>query len=363
MRHEQGAHVLLFVGSYSQPVPHAPGARGAGLTILDVEVATGRVQIRFEDNSIPNPAYLCVDARRHLVYVVSEVWDGDDGSVAALQFDRDFESLLSQSELSTGGGIPSYVSLVDDRFALVSNYGDGSLAAFALASDGHLASRASMVNIRGSGPDADRQRGPHAHCVLPHPRNGRIYAADLGADKLIQLAFNASSGVLTVDREYRVTPGSGPRHIVFDPSTELALVVNELSSRLGVWSVGSDGDLVQADELPMLPDESGPPSFGADIVVTSDGAKAFASNRGHDSIAMYDKTAAGGFQVAGWQPTGATPRSLALTTGGGYLFVANQDSDNLQAYRVADGGGLAEDLAFPIGTPTVVKCVNAPRPE
>ena len=361
MRQNRVAHVLLFVGSYSEPVPHAPDAHGAGLSIFEVESATGRVHTRFQDDSIRNPHYLHVDAPRRMVYAVSEIWDGNDGTVTALQFDAGFESVVSRSELSTGGGIPSYVSVVDDTVALVSNYGPGTIASF-LLSGGHLSAPVSLVPIHGSGPDADRQRGPHAHCVLPNPRNGKIYATDLGADKLIRLSLDASNGALTIEHEYRVSPGSGPRHLAFDPSSNVALVVNELTSRLGVWRIGSDGDLVESDDLAMLPDDVATSSFGADIVVASDGSRAFASNRGHDSVVMYEKRASGEFQVAGWQPTGRTPRSLALTPDDSCLFVANQDSDTVQGYRVMQGGRLAEDLAISTGTPSCVTCVPVRAP-
>jgi 6-phosphogluconolactonase len=358
----RAADVLLFVGSYSEPVPHALDAHGAGLSIFEVELATGRVRTRFEDDSIRNPHYLCVDARRRMVYAVSEMWDGNDGTVTALHFDPGFESVLSRSDLSTGGGIPSYVSVVGDSVALVSNYGDGTLASFLLSSDGHLVAPVSLVPVHGSGPDVDRQRGAHGHCVLPNPRNGQIYAADLGADKLMRLSLDLSNGTLTRERELHVRPGSGPRHVAFDPSSDLALVVNELSSRLGVWRIGADGDLIESDDLPMLPDNVATRNLAADIAVASDGSRAFASNRGHDSVVMYEKSESGGFRVAGWRPTGRTPRSLALTPGDGYLFVANQDSDTVQAYQVAAGGGLAEDFAISTGTPSCVKCIAVPPP-
>jgi 6-phosphogluconolactonase len=359
VRREQVAHVLLFVGSYNEPVPHALDAHGAGLSIFEVELATGRVRTRFEDHAIRNPHYLCVDARRHMVYAVSEIWANTDGTITAFQFDPNFESVVSRSELPTGGSVASYVSVVDDTVALVSNYGPGTLASFLLA-DGQLGAPASLVSIHGSGPDVERQRGPHAHCVLPNPRNGKIYAADLGADKLIRLSLNISNGTLTSEREYPVAPGSGPRHIAFDPSSNVVLVVNELSSRLGVWRIDADGNLVEGDNLAMLPADVVTGTFGADIVIASDGRRAFASNRGHDSVVIYEKGASGEFKVAGWRPTGRTPRSLALTPDDGYLFVANQDSDNVQAYRVTAGGGLVEDLTISTGTPSCVKCITVP---
>ena len=358
MKRGRTARVLVFVGSYSQPVPHAPAAKGAGLSIFEVDLATGRARTRFEDGSIRNPAYLCVDGARRLVYAVSELHDGSEGVVTALEFDDQYASVLSRSELPTGGQIPSYVSIVDRQYLLVSNYGDGSLVSFGLSPSGQLASRASQVWIYGSGPDPHRQDGPHAHCVTPHPRNGRIYAADLGADKLIELDLDIASGALAIDQEYALTPGSGPRHLAFDSSGSVALLVSELSSRISVWGVGRDGSLQKLQDLAMLPADCAVTSFGADVALTADGVKAFASNRGHDSIASYERTPSGNFRVAGWQPTGATPRSIALTPDDEHLLVANQDADSIQIYRVTTDQGLVDELAIAVGTPSYVHCIE-----
>ena len=348
----------MFVGSYSQPVPHAPAAKGAGLSIFEVDLATGRVRTRFEDGSIRNPAYLCVDGARRLVYAVSELHDGSEGVVTALEFDADYASVVSRTSLPTGGQIPSYVSIVDRQYLLVSNYGDGSLVSFGLSPNGQLTSRASLVRIYGSGPDPHRQVGPHTHCVTPHPRNGRIYAADLGADKLLALDLDIASGTLAIDREYALIPGSGPRHLAFDSPGTVALLVSELSSRLSVWGVGTDGSLRKQQDLPMLPADCAVTSFGADVALTADGVKAFASNRGHDSIASYERTASGRFRAVGWQPTAATPRSIALTPDDKHLVVANQDADSVQIHRVTTDRGLLEEFAIAVGTPSYVHCIQ-----
>jgi hypothetical protein len=112
------ARVLVVVGSYSQAVPHAPDAHGAGLTVSDIDLTTGTSRIRFQDGAIANPAYLCIDQRNRIAYVLSEVADGSEGTITALQFDRNYDSVVSRSELPTGGTTPAYVSIVDG-FALV----------------------------------------------------------------------------------------------------------------------------------------------------------------------------------------------------------------------------------------------------
>jgi 6-phosphogluconolactonase len=350
--------IRAVVGSYSSAVGHAPNAHGAGLTVLDIDLATGVSRILFEDGTIPNPAYLCVDQRSRVVYALSEVWDAPEGLITALRFDRDYESVLKRSELPTGGTSPAYVSIVDG-FALVVNYLSGSLATFRLSSDGDLEACVSMLHVQGSGPDPERQRSAHPHCVVQHPSNDRIYVADLGADKLLVLQLDRSTGALTIEHEYKVPSGSGPRHLAFDPSGRLAFVVGELTSRLGVWAVGPTGEMNELQDLPMLPEGTAVASAGADVAVCKDGRRVFASNRGHDSVAVYHAADDGRFSMSQTVPTGATPRSIALTDGDAQLLVANQDGDSIGVHDAREGAGLVKLFDVAIATPTCVKLVDA----
>jgi 6-phosphogluconolactonase len=346
----------VVVGSYSQAVPHAPDAHGAGLTVYDIDLTSGTSRIRFQDGAIANPAYLCIDQRNRIAYVLSEVADGSEGTVTALQFDRNYESVVRRSELRTGGTTPAYVSIVDG-FALVANYGSGSLVSLRLSSDGHLDACVSVLPVQGSGPHVVRQRSAHPHCVIPHPSNGRIYAADLGTDKLLKLQLDRLNGALTIEREYGVAPGSGPRHLAFDTVGGLAFVVSELTSRLGVWAVDTAGDMHELQDLPMLPEGTVAVSTGADIAVCKDGKRTFASNRGHDSVTVY-RAADGRFWKSQIVPTGTTPRSIALTQGDSHLLVANQDGDSIRVYDAREGARLAELFDVPVATPSCVKCVD-----
>ena len=154
-------------------------------------------------------------------------------------------------------------------------------------------SAVSKLQLTGSGPVLDRQEGPHAHCVLPHPYNGFVYALDLGADLLLQLTFEPETGVLAVVAQTQLPPGAGPRHMVFTPSGSQVLVVEELSSTLAVFDVREDGELTLAQRISLLPAGFDGESTGADIVMAPTGDRVFASNRGDDSVVRFDLGLAG----------------------------------------------------------------------
>jgi 6-phosphogluconolactonase len=353
-QHPSSPRLLVVVGSYTQALGHAPHAHGDGVTVLAVDLDAGVAHTIAEASGIPNPGYVCVDANRHIVYVVSEL--GTEGTLTALRFDEAFRTLIARDVLDTGGTVASYVSMVGTDFVLVSNYGDGSLASFRLRPDGGIESRSSLLELSGSGPNLDRQEGPHAHWVALHPSNGSVYAADLGADLLLQLSLDRRSGQLAIESATRTTPGSGPRHLAFTPAGDRVYVVYELTSRLGVFDVRPDGALVSRQELSMLPPGNTVESHGADLAVTADGGTVFASNRGHNSVVRFAVDASGELHAVDWTATAEIPRSITLTPEGRHLLVANQDADVVQIYQCADDGQLTPAFSFPIATPVCVKC-------
>ena len=67
----------------------------------------------------------------------------------------------------------------------------------------------------------------------------------------------------------------------------------------------------------------------------------YASNRGHDSIAIFRvDESTGMLNPVGWEPTqGKTPRFCTLDPSGAFLYAANQDSDTIVAFRVDPQAG------------------------
>jgi 6-phosphogluconolactonase len=353
------SQALLFVGSYNASVPHAPKAHGAGIQVFEMDFQARQAHLLLVCPDVENPSYLYFNQATRVLYAISELWGGAEGRITALSLDPSFSGAQYKTELSTAGTIPCYISLVPDGYLLVANYGDGSIASFALRKDGHLAHFSSILKFNGSGPNTERQQGPHSHCVLPHPSNGFIYVADLGTDSVYRCRIDPIDGSLQHLGEVRVPPGSGPRHMLFHPSGTTAFLVHELSSHLGTLRVEEDGRLRQVGYQSLLPADHGGASFGADLAISADGAHLYVTNRGHDSVSVFrvDRLTHQA-SVVGWQPSeGNTPRSLALAPSGEHLLVANQDSDSVQIFRIApETGELSPAFSISVPTPVCVKC-------
>jgi 6-phosphogluconolactonase len=71
------------------------------------------------------------------------------------------------------------------KHVLVANYGSGSVAVLPLQADGQLQEPSVMIQHRGSGPNPQRQKGPHAHSINLDAAQRFAFAADLGLDQIL----------------------------------------------------------------------------------------------------------------------------------------------------------------------------------
>jgi 6-phosphogluconolactonase len=224
------------------------------------------------------------------------------------------------------------------RVVLVANYVGGSVALLAIQADGALAPATKVVQHAGSGPNAERQSSPHAHCIVADPSNRFVLAADLGADRvfLYRLDLDGSSLRHVEGGDAVMRPGAGPRHIAFHPTLPLVFVANELDSTVATLRFDAErGTLSPLDTRSTLPAGWTGTNYPADIHVTPSGRTLYVSNRGHNSIAVFSVAESTGAlaldQVI--STDGDWPRNFSLDPTGRWLLVANQRSDSIVVFR------------------------------
>ena len=215
---------------------------------------------------------------------------------------------------------------------------------FPVHDDGRLGPAVSNVQHVGKGPDPKRQERPHAHSVTLDPANRRAFAADLGIDRVMVYSFDRTTGALAPAEqpEIRMRPGSGPRHLDFSPDGQRLFVVNELDSTLAMFSydVGS-GALSELDTVSTLPASFLDANTCADVHVHPSGRFVYASNRGHDSIAVLGvEDARDKLKPLQHQSTlGKSPRNFSIDPTGRFLLAANQRSDSIVVMRINQNDG------------------------
>lgn len=276
-------------------------------------------------------------ARHGIFYFVAEQ---ATGSVGAFRFTESGWRKLLQAP--TGGSEPCYVAAdASGRCLAVANYGSGSVALLQLDDDGLPTQPARILAHSGHGPIEDRQDGPHAHCACFSPDQRFLYHVDLGTDEILVYDFTPGTAVAGARRvAYRAPPGSGPRHLAFHPQAFRVLLVSELASTLTVLD-RDDGQLVPREVRSTLPEGYRGESLGGHLTLNRAGDRAYVSNRGHDSIAVFAWDDDGALHLLQHVPSGgASPRQFVLMEAERQLIVVHEHSANITAFDVDDEGRL-----------------------
>ncbi|WP_219643892.1 lactonase family protein [Cohnella sp. CFH 77786] len=330
----------IWIGAYAPP-------EEVSITRLELDGETGEWAKTSEYGGTSNPSFLALNRAGTVLYTVSESEETEGqpgGRMIAYPIDEESRKLQDGWERLTHSAGPCHVSLdPDERWLAVANYNGSSVTLYPLEAGGKPGD--AMVRLRhsGSGPNPERQEKPHPHSAVFDPLGGRfLYVPDLGIDRIV-VYENVESGTdWTGVGAAVLSPGDGPRHFAFHPDGRSAYLVNELSSSVTRFLHPEAGVLERQETVSTLPGHFQGGNTCAEIAVSPDGRFVYASNRGHDSIAVFRlDEESGALQPAGHVSTrGRTPRNFAITPDGRWLLAANQDTDNIALFRVDAATGL-----------------------
>src|SRR6266511_4387922 len=161
------------------------GTYGAGIWIFERDGA----RLSFLDRvDAPDPSFLVADPDPPVLYAVDEL---TDPSVDAFAIDED-GGLRELNRQPTGGAAPCHLLRHPAGYLLAANYDGGSVSVHPIRPDGSLGARTDLVRHTGSGPDPERQAGPHAHEVKL--AGDLVVVVDLGLDRLIGYHLDPTAG-------------------------------------------------------------------------------------------------------------------------------------------------------------------------
>lgn len=332
-------------------------ARGEGITVWRVDPHAGalaRVQVV---GDLVNPSYLALAADGMHLYAVH----GDGSDVSAFAVDRASGRLRFLNRRSTQGRNPVHLALdPSGRFLVVTNHLGASVVVLPVERDGTLGAVAQQVDFAGPvGPHRVEQAQAKPHFAAFDPSGHFVIVPDKGLDRVFSLRFADGRLAPAAAPFVAARAGAGPRHVTFHPTLAMAYVVNELDSTVTAYRLdAATGALAPIEILSTLPSTFPGDSRAAGIAVDAAGRTLYASNRGHDSIAVFRiDPESGRLTFAGADPTqGRTPRSFTLAPGGHTLFALNEDSDTIVALRIDRPTGRLSPLRPPVacGSPVTM---------
>lgn len=356
--------VPLLVGTYTPP-----GGHGEGVLLVELDTGKGTLRRLAATGGVANPSFLALSPSGTAAYAVSEVDRTrrvESGSVFSFAL-GDGAPVVTGS-VETGSRGPCHVTVSPGgRHAIASHYVGGAVAVLELGEDGRVLRVTDLVQHTGSSVDPDRQSAPHVHSAWFDEGGQRLLVCDLGLDVVRFYELDEATGKLTAvpDLEIRTPPGTGPRHLDFDPDGRHLYVAGELASTLVAYSY--DGSTGRTEQLQVestlgsaVPEQRNAP---ADVHVHPTGRFVYVSNRGLDSIAVFgiDETD-GRVTLLGNDPTGGSwPRNFAVDPTGALLLAANERSDSIVPYWIDRGTGRLHQAGAPltVGSPSCVRFLRS----
>lgn len=330
----------VYLGTYT--TTGQTGSRGIYTARFDPE--SGQLTEATLAAATPDPSFLALAPGGRTLYAVEESGakvhgfavgeGGGDGTLLRLDATGD-----------TGGGAPCDVAVhPDGRWLVVANYSGGSVAVFPLDAAGRIGPRAGLHVHTGSSVHPKRQKEPHAHGVTFSPDGRFLLVPDLGLDQVkIYRVDDLSAPAVGA---WSIAPGSGPRHAAFSRDGRHLYVVNELANTVTVGRYEPEtAGLETVQTISTLPEGgfAGETATAEIAVHPATDRFVYASNRGHDSIAVFARelAAADGrlTRVENVPTGGRTPRHFALSPDGRWLLAGNQKSGAVNVFRVDETSG------------------------
>ena len=328
---ESSTNLELLIGTYT-------GDGSDGIYMADFSVDSGIISNLRLVAETENPSYLAISADRDHVYCVNENTDGD---VTSWRWNEDRSGLMELSKRKSHGDWPCYVAVnTAETILATTNYGTGNASFYEIEPSGELSGEAAIYQHKGNGPHAN-QAGPHGHCAIFGRFEKYIYAVDLGIDQILAYPIKDDNMIGAPKVAFNTSPGDGPRHLVFDPSRDIVYIVNELSSTVISAAVDHDkGTFRHLDKKSTLPKDFEETNYCADIHISDNGRFLYASNRGHNSIAVFRVFEDGKFGlIENVSTEGETPRNFVLSPDNRFLLVANQNSNSITVFEVEQTSG------------------------
>ena len=347
-----GSHYLAFVGTYT-------GKTGSeGIYAFDFDSGTGKLSAKGLVAETTSPSWVAIHPNGKFAYAANE--NGQESWVTSFAIDAKSAKLTQLNQLSALGADPCYLSFdKTGKYLFVANYSSGNVVVFPILADGKLGEHTANVKNAGTlGPNKERQEGPHAHWIQASPDNRFVFVADLGLDAVLSYRFDAGKGTLTPNNPAmaKLAAGAGPRHVAFSPDGKFVYVVSELNNTVTAFSYNADkGTLHELQILSTLPPTFVGRNDDAEITVERNDKWLFASNRGHDTIAVFGINSDGTLRQAGEYPTGGKePRHFTIDPTGQFLLAENQNSNSIAVFRIDAATGalkqvsLASDIPSPV---------------
>jgi 6-phosphogluconolactonase len=324
-----------------------------GINQVSLNQQTNALTLQKIIDHVDNPSFIITNKLKSIVVIVEET-AGDKGGKITSYAITGKDYFTKRSTFFTQGNHPCTLAFSpDEKYVVVGNYSGGNLSVFPIDGYGALSESVTTYQHTGTSEHVSRQEKPHVHSVVFHPKQNKLFVADLGNDSIECIPFDSNSDTFLKTEEAvatKVPPGSGPRHLIFDAKGETLFATFELSNQVGVFRYKNNQ--LQLIQLAQITDST-KSGTAAEIKLSKDNKYVYASVRGDDNfIAVY-----------GWDaekltllqkvPTKKGPRNFIFTDDESLVLVGSQFENSISVFKRDKKTGLltATSSELPINKP------------
>ena len=368
----------VAVGAYEQ----WPSDNAGGITVLGV---SGNGESLHRKSHIAQPAnagYLIFQKSTSVLFAVDEIKTdgvgpvGKAASVYSMLFSSNDSVLTPINELAVPGPFPTYLSLhptsnylacanhgsfdhvekivkTESGWGVEFEYDDSAVSLVGINLDGSLnaISDIAIFNEKGIDPNNSPQAGGHAqssghaHCATFHPSGKFIIVCDKATDKITVLKIN--DGKFTFGSEINTGAQTGPRHLIFNTTGDLAYATLEFSSELASFRFDeATGTLKMLQRVSTVSNAFVGMNEPADLRIHPFLPIVYVNNRGEDSLAWFSIEQAdkpvriGHVALSKSVHPGLAARSFAVSPSGKFLLVADRPANAVKSFSISETGSL-----------------------
>lgn len=186
-----------------------------------------------------------------------------------------------------------------------------------------------------------------ATAIVLDPAKTFAYVADSAPTNQIERFSIGTDGSLTAVSGTTPT-GNNPVALAIDPGGKFLFVANQVSNTVSVFSIGSDAALTEVPQSPF------PVTDPVALAVPSTGKFLYVADQLDSVIDIFSFDSAGKLTAIGLPivlTSGTSPSAIAINPAGSFLYVTNAQTNNVSAFTIATSGTTAGDLTPISGSP------------
>lgn len=323
----------LFVGSYASE-------NGFGINVYQFDSLIAELNWCSICKEVKNPSFLRLSSDKKKLYAVEETDGKENSKVLSFTFNEKEGELSLLNEQLSHGAAPCHLEIIpNDSALLASNYVGGNLSLFPLSSNGSIEKASQIIAYNGSSIDPDRQLTSHVHSSVLSPDHKYLFVCNLGTDIIYRYEVDLKKSEIYLDedseKQFKVKPGSGPRHLVFSKSSKYAFLSMELTGEVCFYSY-ENGELILLQTEKLCDEDFQGKNSAAEVKLSFDDRFLYVSNRGDaNEITIFEIDQLSGklMFVQRKSTKGESPRHFIIDPSGKFLLVCNQNSGNLVVFN------------------------------